>query len=76
LFDKYNYRYSFSCPSDLDKNAETVEIFKRHLKKALGEIDLKYAYSEDGRKLLVKCKKKSFLSLNARMIDKMQKVNK
>ena len=76
VFGFYDYTYSFSCPSIFDKNSQNVSVFKEHLKKSLGNMEIKYAYSEDGRQLLVKARKKAFITQNAKKLKKKQKVTK
>ena len=58
------------------KNSNNVSIFKKQLKKSIGNLNIIYAYSEDGRKLLVKARKKAFITQNAKKIKKRQKVSK
>ena len=58
------------------KNSNNVSIFKKQLKKSISNLDIKYAYSEDGRKLLVKARKKAFITQNAKKLKKRQKVSK
>lgn len=76
IFGLYDFSYSFACPSVFSKNSQNVKIFKEHLKKAVGNMEIKYAYSEEGRKLLVKARKKAFITQNAKKIKKRQKVTK
>ena len=58
------------------KNSNNVSIFKKQLKKSIGNLNIIYAYSEDGRKLLVKARKKAFITQNAKKLKKRQKVSK
>ncbi|HQC30833.1 MAG TPA: hypothetical protein PLP51_03750, partial [Acholeplasmataceae bacterium] len=60
----------------LAKNAEIVNVFKDKLKHAIGSMDVKFVYTEDGRKLLVKCRKRSFITRNSGMIKQCQKLTK
>ncbi len=75
-FKKYNYKYSFACPSVIGKNKETAEIFKRYLSKLMGKYDLVYTRSEEGRKLILKCRQKSYISYNAKKLMKKHKLNR
>jgi len=76
IFGNYDYKYSFACPTALAKNAEIVNVFKDKLKHAIGSMDVKFVYTEDGRKLLVKCRKRSFITINSGMIKQRQKLTK
>ena len=72
--NKYEYNFSFACPSAFANNSSNVEVFKRNLQHSMGSIDVKYVYSEEGRKLLVKCRKNSFITKNDKHINKRQRV--
>jgi hypothetical protein len=72
----YDYNYSFACPTVFANNSKNVETFKRNLQHSIGDIDVKYVYSEEGRKLLVKCRKNSFITKNDKHINKRQRVTK
>lgn len=76
LFNKYNYIYSFACPSIIGKNKETAEIFKRYLSKLMGKYDLVYTRSEEGRMVILKCRQKSYISYNAKRLVKKHKLNR
>ena len=69
----YNFKYSFSCPSLLAVNNKIVKLLKIHLERVLGKTDIKYVHSEEGRKLLLSCKKKSYIALSARKVINRQK---
>lgn len=76
IFNRYDYRYSFACPSAFSTKASDVDIFRNNLKKSLGALDVKYAYNEKGRALLVKCRSKSFITKNESMIKKRHRVTR
>lgn len=58
------YSKSFSCPSVLSGNKETVEIFVSHMRATMGKYFLIYTRNEQGRKELLKCRRYSFLNIN------------
>ncbi len=74
-FNQYNYHYSFACPSLLAVNNRIVEIIQFYMNKALDGSEIKYGYSEEGKRLLVKCRKKSYIALDSRPVIKRQKVS-
>jgi hypothetical protein len=76
IIGTYDYKYSFACPSVLGKNAEIVKVFKENLKKSIGNMEIKYAYSDEGRKLFIKCRTLSFITKNDKKINKRQRVTK
>ena len=61
---KYNYVFSYACPSILSVNKETAEIFKRHLKSTGANFDLVFTRNQNGRKELFKCKKMSYINFS------------
>lgn len=71
----YNYTLSFACPSVIGKKKEYVEILAEQLKNSTGKFQPVYAHSEDGRSLILKCRKRSYISLNERAIRKGYKVS-
>lgn len=73
---KYNYSYSFACPAIIGKKKEHVEVLAKELKHGLGSFAAVYTYREDGRKLILKCRRKSYVTYNQKMIDKKYKVSR
>lgn len=76
LFSKYNYRYSFACPSIIGKNKDNAKIFNNYLSKIIGKYSLVYTRYEAGRKLILKCRKKSYITYNAKQVDSKHKVSR
>lgn len=76
LFTKYNYKYSFACPSIIGKNKETADIFNKYLSKIIGKYELVYTRCENGRKFILKCRKKSYISYNAKKINNKHKISR
>ena len=75
LFSKMMYRYSFACPSIIAKN-DGVSILNHQLKSVLGNMQAVYVYSSEGRRIALKCRKKSFITKNEQLIIKRQKLSK
>jgi len=75
MFELYDYRYSFACPSIIAKADYGVETLRRHF-KAIGKMDVVYAYYDDGKKLSLKCRRKSFITENTKAISKKYKMTK
>jgi hypothetical protein len=73
---KYNFKYSFACPTIIAKGDHGPEILNNHLKNIMGNMEAKYVYYDFGRKLILQCKKKSFIIQNAKAIKKIYKVTK
>lgn len=59
-----NYRQSYACPSIFSSRREFVEIFEDHLKSQTGQYFIQYTRNEEGRKVLLKCRKKSYINRN------------
>jgi hypothetical protein len=71
---KYNYVFSYACPSVLSTNKEIAEIFKRHLKSTGANFDLIFTRNQNGRKELFKCKKASYINLSKKSVKNKRKV--
>lgn len=71
----YDYKISFACPSVIGQKKEYVELFLDELKMDLGKMDIIYTRNEDGRKMILKCRKKSFITFNAKTINTKQKIS-
>ncbi len=74
-FGKYDYRNSFSCPSIIAKYEFGIETLCKHF-DAIGKIDVVYAHYNNGKKLSVKCRNKSFLTKNNKLINNKYKLTK
>ena len=70
----YDYDYSLSCPSIF--NSSSIEILKKHLNNAFNDLEIVYTFSFEGRKKMLKARKKSFVYRNQKLIDKRLKVTK
>ena len=52
-----------------------VELFAENLEGRVGDFGIVYTRNEFGRKTLLKCRKKSFLNENDKLIKKKKKVS-
>ena len=78
IFEKYNYldyQNSFACPAILGQKKEMVEAFKNNLLGRIGKFEIFYTRNEEGRKNLIKCKKKSFITINEKMLKRKKKIS-
>ncbi len=71
----YNYKLSFACPSIIGKKKEYVEVLAEKLKATTGNFEPIYTHREDGRKLILKCRKHSYITLNEIAMDSKYKVS-
>lgn len=74
-FMRYNYALSFACPSAIGKKKEYVNILTEQLKRSTGNFESVYTYSEGGRKLILKCRKRSYITFNEKVMGKKYKVS-
>jgi superfamily II DNA or RNA helicase len=63
-FSLKKYNHSYACPSIIDRKKEYVEVLVRYLQKSSGGFDLFYTRNENGRKKLLKCRRKSYMNAN------------
>ncbi len=76
MFSKYNYQYSFACPSIIGKKKEYVEILAEKLKYSTGKFVPIYTRNEHGRAFILKCRKGSYITYNHKMMNKKYKVKR
>lgn len=76
IFSKYNYKYSFACPTIIGKNKETADLFNRYLSKIIGKYELVYTRHEEGRKFILKCRKQSYITYNAKKVNSKHKISR
>jgi len=72
---KLDSTQSFSCPSILSQKKAMVELFAKNLEGRVGDFGIVYTRNDYGRKTLLKCRKKSFLNENDKLIKKKKKVS-
>ncbi len=72
----YRYRYSFACPSIIGRKKEYVEILAQKLKSTTGNFQPVYTRNENGRALILKCRKNSYITCNQKLMDKKYKVRR
>ena len=65
---KFLYRYSLACPEILGTRSEYAECLAEKLKRSMGNIEPVYTRTEKGRKLIMTCRKASYLSYNDRVL--------
>lgn len=75
ILNFYIYSLSFACPSIIGKKREYVECLTKHLSYNNYKFDIIYTYKENGRKFLLKCRKKSYLTFNEKIKDEKYKVS-
>lgn len=71
-----NYQQSYSCPSVISQKKEMVELFTDNLKGRVGPFEMIFTRTDDGRKILLKCRKRSFINQNEKMLKKKKIVSR
>lgn len=71
----YRYELSFACPAILGKKKEYVEVLASKLKGSTGNFEPVYTHREEGRRLILRCRKRSYVTANQKVIDKKYKVS-
>jgi hypothetical protein len=64
---------SFAAPAAVS-TAAAAAIFQRELARRLGRFDLVYTQNVAGRRLLLKCRRRSYINRNARIVEHIQRV--
>ena len=76
IFKRYNYELSFACPSIIGKKKEYVEVLAAQLKSGIGNFEPVYTHREGGRSLILKCRKRSYITFNEKAMGKKYKVSR
>ena len=63
-FGGYRYRYALACPEVLGTRSEYAECLARKLRRSMGNIETVYTRTEKGRKLILTCRKASYITYN------------
>ena len=71
-----NYEQSYSCPTIIGQRKELVELFADNLKGRVGDFEIVYTRNDEGRKLLLKCRKRSFLTQNEKFLKRKKRVSR
>lgn len=71
----YNFRYSFACPTVIGSKKEYAQIFQQYLIRYSGKLQLIYTRNEQGRKFILECRKKSYITQNNKQINRKYKVS-
>ena len=74
-FNRYNYTLSFACPTVIGKKKEYVEVLAEKLKTSTGRFEPVYTHRENGRKLILKCRRSSYITFNEKAMGKKYKVS-
>lgn len=75
-FGIYGYVHSFACPSVIGTNKKYAEILTKQLKKRTGTFVPVYTRTETGRKLIIDCRKRSYITFNRKSIDRKYKISR
>ena len=73
-YGKLSYKDSYACPSVIGQRKEFVEILKNKLSSQIGIFEIAYTRNENGRDLILRCRRKAYITQNDKMIDKRQRV--
>lgn len=68
----YRHLFSFACPSVIAQKKEYVEILKKELELSFGRMAVVYTRNEKGRRFILECRKKSYVTKNEELINKFQ----
>lgn len=69
----YRYRYALACPEILGSRSEYAECFAKQLERSMGNIETVYTRTEKGRKLILTCRKASYITYNDKVLYRRRK---
>ena len=70
----FRYSLSFACPSVIGRKKEYSELLAKNLRNTTGRFHAVYTRTEAGRRLIIKCKQRSYISRNEKMMNRTLKV--
>lgn len=65
-----DYGHSFACPAALGQKKEAVEHFAANLAKNAGTFEAVFTRNDEGRAVMLRCQKRSFISKNDRELKR------
>lgn len=71
----YRYALSFACPSVIGRKKEYAELLAKNLKNTTGSFQAIYVRTEAGRRLKTKCRQRSYISRNEKLMNRTLKVS-
>ena len=75
VFNNYNYTLSFACPSVIGKKKEFVQVLAKKLKATTGNFEPVFTRREYGRRLILKCRKHSYITFNENATGKKYRLS-
>ena len=75
IFNEPDERVSLAVPSIIGQKKEYTEEFFKEIQKHTGKLLLIYTRNEEGRRFILSCRKKSYITLNYKQINKKHKVS-
>ncbi len=75
IFKEPDVRISLAVPNIIGQKKEYAEEFYKELQKHTGKLLLVYTRNEYGRRFILDCRKKSYITLNYKQINKKHKVS-
>lgn len=67
----YDYKSALVCPSVLGANKEYAERLAANLKRTTGKLQVVFTRNPQGRKFLRKCRRKAYITVNARNVEEI-----
>lgn len=75
VFKRFNYTLSFACPTVIGKKKEFADVLAKKLKDTTGNFEAVFTRTENGRNLILKCRKNSYITVNERLSGKKFRVS-
>lgn len=73
IFNSRRFNCALACPEALGVKSEYAKCLAAKLKRTIGKIDTVYTRTEQGRKLILKCRKFSYITYNDSLINGTRK---
>ena len=75
MLGTYRYAMSYACPSVIGKKKEYAEALAENLKRSTGRFQPVYTRNDNGRQLIFKCRRCSYITHNEKTMNTKFKVS-
>ncbi len=69
----YQYSFALACPEVLGAKKEYAECLAKKLKHSMGKLEAVYTRTENGRKLILTCRRASYITYNDKVLYQRRK---
>ena len=73
MFGSFKYRGALACPDCLGAKSQYAQCLAKKLKRSMGGVQVVYTRTQNGRKLILQCRKRSYITYNDKVLYQRKK---